>query len=484
MLTSNREQHKPNRRMVVMNSRIQRSCGLIATCLILFSAAEAQADDINFTLRYQESASGADADQAVFRSLTRQETWRPEETALIVCDVWDYHHSPNAVLRVGELGPRLNEVVDEARRRGVTIIHAPSDCMTAYSDHPARHRARQAPAADTLPDDITSWCSRIPSEEGAEYPLDQSDGGSDDTPEAQAEWTAKLEAMGRKPGTPWLAQSDLITIDPKRDYISDRGDEIWNILTERGIDNVVLTGVHTNMCVLGRPFGLRQMARAGKNVVLMRDMTDTMYNPRSWPYVSHFEGTDLIVAHIERYVCPTVSSEQLIGGQAFRFAGDTRPRTERAEADTAVAYRTHWAPLDVPGRWADAAADAVRENSSAGWYRCAVRVPGSWLSASAPRLAVDAEDAVTGVWCNGAPAEAGTGGGFAIYSDAILPDEVNLLVVRVDSDGLTRAPVFNCGDHQLELAGRWQFRVGDDDAWQNMPLPARFGASTDIVFEP
>ena len=33
------------------------------------------------------------------------------------------------------------------------------------------------------------------------------------------------------------------------------------------------------MCVLGRPFGLRQMAKNGKNVVLMRDMTDTMYNP-------------------------------------------------------------------------------------------------------------------------------------------------------------------------------------------------------------
>lgn len=29
------------------------------------------------------------------------------------------------------------------------------------------------------------------------------------------------------------------------------------------------------MCVLGRPFGLRQLARLGKNVSLVRDMTDT-----------------------------------------------------------------------------------------------------------------------------------------------------------------------------------------------------------------
>ena len=59
------------------------------------------------------------------------------------------------------------------------------------------------------------------------------------------------------------------------------------------------------MCVLGRPFGLRNLAKAGKNVVLMRDLTDTMYNSRQPPQVNHFTGTDLIVEHIEKYVCPT-----------------------------------------------------------------------------------------------------------------------------------------------------------------------------------
>ena len=97
---------------------------------------------------------------------------------------------------------------------------------------------------------------------------------------------------------------------------------------------------------------------------------------------------------------------------------------------------------------------------------------------------IAADDSVTGVWCNGAPAEAGSRGKFTILDDAILPDEVNLVVVRVDGGGLSRAPVFSCGDHQLELTGRWQFRVGDDAQWRNMPLPAKFGASTDIVFEP
>jgi hypothetical protein len=78
------------------------------------------------------------------------------------------------------------------------------------------------------------------------------------------------------------------------------------------------------MCVLGRPFGLRQMAKNGKNVVLVRDLTDTMYNPQRSPNVSHFEGTRLIVEHIEKFVCPTITSDQILGGKEFRFKGDEK----------------------------------------------------------------------------------------------------------------------------------------------------------------
>ena len=86
------------------------------------------------------------------------------------------------------------------------------------------------------------------------------------------------------------------------------------------IKNVILVGVHTNMCVLGRPFGLRQLAKNGVNVVLMRDLTDSMYNPKSWPHVSHAEGTALIISHIEQHVCPTITSDQFLGGEPFEFA--------------------------------------------------------------------------------------------------------------------------------------------------------------------
>ncbi|MBL8852003.1 MAG: isochorismatase family protein, partial [Planctomycetaceae bacterium] len=246
---------------------------------VLLVASLTRADDapnaLQFTLRSRVETCGGSGRHHI---VTTDEAWNPAHTALIVCDVWDLHHSLNAVRREEEFAPRLNEVVQEARRRGVTIIHAPSSCMESYVDHPARKRAVEIPLSQNLPTDIQDWCSRIPAEEQGTYPLDQSDGGADDDPAEAKEWAAKLAAMGRNPGTPWKQQSDLVAIEPQ-DYISDKGDEVWSILEANGITNVILAGVHTNMCVLGRPFGLRQMAKNGKRVVLLRDMTDTMYNP-------------------------------------------------------------------------------------------------------------------------------------------------------------------------------------------------------------
>ena len=253
------------------------------------------------------------------------ENWDPKTTAIIVCDMWDLHHCLNAVRRETELAPRMDQVLKKARDLGVTVIHAPSSCMDAYEDHPARARAVKTPKSANLPAEIGQWCKKIPAEEQENYPVDQTDGGEDDDLAEHARWAAKLAAMGRNPKAPWKSQTAALTIDSAKDFISDDGNEIWSVLEERGIGNVILMGVHTNMCVLGRPFGLRQMAKNGKKVVLMRDMTDTMYNPLKAPFVSHFSGTDRVIDHVERYVCPTVTSDHVIGGMPFRYKGDTRP---------------------------------------------------------------------------------------------------------------------------------------------------------------
>ena len=118
--------------------------------------------------------------------------------------------------------------------------------------------------------------------------------------------------------TVWRHENDAIKIADE-DAISASGVEIGNLLAQRGIDNVMLLGVHTNMCVISRPFGLRNMVRLGKHVLLVRDLTDAMYNPRMPPRVSHVRGTELMVEYIEQHVCPTITSSDLLGGPAFRF---------------------------------------------------------------------------------------------------------------------------------------------------------------------
>ena len=123
--------------------------------------------------------------------------------------------------------------------------------------------------------------------------------------------------------SPWTRQNAAIEI-AEQDAITDNGQETWNLLVQHKIDNVILCGVHLNMCVLGRPFAIRQMVKLGKNVALVRDMTDTMYNPDRPPGGTHFDGTDRVIEHVERFWCPSFLSTELTGKPAFRFKDDKR----------------------------------------------------------------------------------------------------------------------------------------------------------------
>ncbi len=287
--------------------------GIIAAGLgLAFDGTVAAEPPTRATLELHARVREAAGEPPTYRVKDKVLRWDPDRTAIVICDMWDRHWCRGATRRVGELAPAMNQAVAAARARGVLIIHAPSSCMAAYKDHAARRRAQDAPRAANLPADISGWCDRIPPEEKGVYPIDQSDGGCDDGPACPQD-------------SPWRRQIAAIEIRDE-DAISDSGVEIWNLLESRHIDHVLLMGVHTNMCVLGRPFGLRQLVRHGKDAVLVRDLTDTMYNSRSWPYVSHFQGTERIIEHIEKYVAPTITSTDLTGHPAFRFRPDDRPR--------------------------------------------------------------------------------------------------------------------------------------------------------------
>ena len=264
-------------------------------------------------------------DKGAWVMTSRIESWKPNETAIIICDMWDKHWCDDATARVAEMAPEMNKVITIARERGVKIIHAPSDCMDYYAKYPGRKEAMKYNDKKIA---ALAVGTKLPAEENALWPIDQSDEG--------------CENGDCKPHKTWTKQIDALTITDQ-DLISDSGAEIGAYFKKKSIKNVILVGVHTNMCVIGRSFGLRAMKRMGMNVVLMRDMTDLMYNHEMPPYVNHFTGLDLMLEYIETYVCPSIVSTDFTGKKQFHFEGDKRPRIAFLTAESE--YRANqWLP--------------------------------------------------------------------------------------------------------------------------------------------
>lgn len=240
-----------------------------------------------------------------FKVVERAVDWKVSETAIIICDMWDDHYCKLAAQRVGVMAPKMNGVISAARGHGVMIIHSPSGTLDLYAGTPYRQRLQQAKAAKP-PVPLEGWCHLDPKKEPP-LPVDVSKQSCDDPVVGLA-----VRRFSRQhPGL------DIIGYDG----MSDNGQEIYNYLVQEGVNNVVLMGVHTNMCVLGRPFGIRQMVRLGKNVVLARDLTDAMYDPRQPPFVSHTRGTEMVIEHIEKYWCPSIVGKdltQVVAGSADR----------------------------------------------------------------------------------------------------------------------------------------------------------------------
>lgn len=262
--------------------------------------------DLDLKLRHQrETAEGS----GKYHSITEPGVWDSGKTAIIICDMWDDHYCRNSARRVAEMAPRMNETIKAAREKGVLIIHCPSGCMDVYADTPQRKLARSAPEVEAkIP--LRGWCYLDPAME-APMPV-KTDQPCDD----EGELRERVRFYSKQIDTLEIGEGDAITDSAEAFYL----------MKQRGIENVLIMGVHTNMCVLGRPFGIRQMVQAGQKVALVRDLTDTMYNPREEPFVNHFTGNDLVVGHIERHWCPTITSDQILGGDSepFRFPGDQR----------------------------------------------------------------------------------------------------------------------------------------------------------------
>jgi nicotinamidase-related amidase len=223
-----------------------------------------------------------------WEEITLRQRLPVRETGILICDMWNDHWCKGAARRVDILAGKMAPLIERARAAGIQIIHSPSDVMEFYREAPQRQRILKV-AAIAPPQDLP-----LPD---PPLPIDDSDGGCDT---AEKPWHKA-----------WSRQHAAIRIaDP--DVISDDGRQIYSFLREKGIRTLLVMGVHTNMCVLNRSFAIKQMTRWGIRTILVRDLTDAMYDPKDRPHVSHEQGTELVIQHIEKHWCPSIVSSELL----------------------------------------------------------------------------------------------------------------------------------------------------------------------------
>ena len=262
------------------------------------------------------------------------EKWDPQQTAIIVCDMWPAEAAEKCAhnsAREIDLALAMNEVFKVAREMGILIVFAPSDDTEKfeqwYGHLPARQTSAKYRHGYGNPRHWDFWWhgkggenewSRLafPGEKYAGgFPRESGRGCDYHTTPNQPQPPQMKELI--------IDDRDIITDD----FVEMIGGTVDNktynecLFKERGIRNVIMTGCHTDICVIGRPFGCRALVMAGYNAVLCRDLTNhtlncNMFEPNGH---SHIEKLNEICNYVETWICPTITSTEITGKPAFEF---------------------------------------------------------------------------------------------------------------------------------------------------------------------
>lgn len=220
----------------------------------------------------------------------------PNQTAVVVVDMWNVHWCPTATTRVGEIAVPMNKTLQAARDLGVHIIFAPSDVTSFYAKEPARLRTLALPTVALPPQNKQP----VPT-----FPLGTTtDGGCDTYASVHSPWTRQIATLSIDHARDYLIAADL----PGNPNAGTH--ELFNIIAQLGIKNLIYMGVHENMCIMGRPFAIETVRSWGwpsEHLAVMRELVDVMYTPKDPPYVSHANGLALHTAYIEKFWASSVS---------------------------------------------------------------------------------------------------------------------------------------------------------------------------------
>ena len=230
-------------------------------------------------------------------------------------------------------------------------------------------------------------------------------------------------------------------------------------------------------------------------------------------YVDHFTGNDLIIRYVEQFVCPTITSDQIVGGKPVQFKHDIRTKKDLLPTDvpTRLTAVPEWKPIEL---LTDSSGKPLPKSASGNsWIRCSLSISNASLDS---RINLVTDNAIEAAWLNGhalekSPATPGTTTAsqhqFSIRKEQTFGnDDANVLVLkcRVDKEKTNQeqtnqqqtnkvptvkvptasvsAPTVITAQGKTTLAGGWQLFHGAGEGATNIPLPAKFGLPPEIYF--
>lgn len=206
----------------------------------------------------------------------------PRRIGVIAVDVWNFHWCKTATMRVDAFIPRMNKALDAAREMGMTVMLCPSDVVDNYVGYPQRETVLALPKIK-VPALVDVTCPAAPDAGGC--------------------------ACGRERcavNYGWDGMHPGLRID-KSDLMPDTQEEVYAICQKQGLTHLIYMGFHTQVCLLGKPMGLKAMKTAGLRCLLARDMTDAHpgYDPGRG--FTPDQNTAEVIEHFEKYLSPSVS---------------------------------------------------------------------------------------------------------------------------------------------------------------------------------
>jgi len=256
-------------------------------------------DELLVSLRTQR-LEGASRSLAAGRSTVGRKRWVAEEavaawpanqTAFVVIDMWRDMPCLSATYRIQALAVVMNRTIAAARARGVHIIFAPSMCGPSMENLPARQYVLGLPKYPTP--------KLVPQPVRPGFPIQANATNNRGCDGPRREDPTNTSSFW--PVSKYCPQISALAIAPEDAVIEDNAQEMINVLAHRQIRHIAYLGVHENMCIMHRSQAIEATLSWGYDVALIRDLTDSMYDPEDAPYVSHEEGTRLMTEYIEKF---------------------------------------------------------------------------------------------------------------------------------------------------------------------------------------